>query len=126
MTPADITLPPNPSAADVLRAVRLILGDPKRWCGGAYARDAKGVELDKDASGAVRWCVMGAVHRASGGADPTPYYDALSRAYRVGRSSNPFGANEWLFTNNDHAGLLAWLDRAIEFAEKEDGGDDAE
>ncbi len=58
----------------------------KGWCQGAYARDVDGRKCDEISDRAVRWCLIGALRRASGGSvadTPGVFGDALHECYRA-------------------------------------------
>jgi hypothetical protein len=56
----------NNQTLPVLKQVRELLSNPRRWTKEAAARSAEGYPLDATASGAVCWCLFGAVAHYTG------------------------------------------------------------
>jgi hypothetical protein len=56
-----------------------LLADPKAWTKRAYARDKDGHTLLPDSTGAVCWCLKGALCKTLGGAKHHAAQEALRR-----------------------------------------------
>jgi hypothetical protein len=65
-------------AIDVLRDVREVLSDPKKWTVGEYARDSAGHETDPCDGRAESWCLQGAIY-ACGAARGMPTLQKILR-----------------------------------------------
>lgn len=90
-----------------LEAARELLSDPKRWCRGFYALDAKQNSRSPIAPDACSWCAMGAVGNARGKdllITPIPVLDRelmnfaarklTHSRWRVAADVNDFGTHE--------------------------------
>ena len=104
------------SSADILRAARARIADPKNWTQGEMARDGSGKACPARSPNAVCWCAMGAVKVS--GADF--YSEAADLLWQV--SHDLFGRGV-PYVNDDpdedlgHSAVLKIYDRAIELAE---------
>ncbi|BCJ91804.1 hypothetical protein IZ6_25390 [Terrihabitans soli] len=109
---------PNPALL-ILRGVRLILSDPKRWTKGSLARTSRGKEVTEVSPSASCFCLEGALFRAE-------HELKLSNIDRVSARSiiqsvlpKPFGMSIWLFNDSkrtSHKRLLKVIDLAIKEA----------
>ena len=109
------------ASADILRAARARIADPKNWTQNTFAKDADGVELTSyDLSGdeysAVCWCAYGAIYAESS----EPFSDAghfLRRAARELFNSTVIRVNDYF----GHDAVMRLYDAAIAAAEAEAG-----
>lgn len=106
------------ASADILRAARARIEDPKNWTTKAFAKDAKGNAVFGDSDKAVCWCALGAVDAEIRGVikiDPAKYlFDVCGRLFDVDEVSivnDRFG----------HRAVLKLFDAAIAAAEAEAG-----
>lgn len=121
---ASASLPPEPtlseqrSPADVLRAARKRIEDPRRWTKGAAARTALNKPVRTSHPSASRWCLNGAMLLESGGkGGQAPGTRFVLRALR---ERGHRGATVTSFNDRGlHSEVIKILDRAIEFAEAE-------
>lgn len=94
-----------------LQAARALITDPAHWCRGAWARDAKGVEVNPTKG--VSFCMAGAVLRVAA----ERHLDAFEALSRVVFSPGfSIGCINIAYFNDhtSHAQVLAVFDRAIE------------
>jgi hypothetical protein len=54
------------TAKDVIRAALPLVENEHTWTQGVFARDETGLEVEPDASRAVRWCAEGALKKVGG------------------------------------------------------------
>ena len=109
-------------AKEILTEARELLSDPARWCKGGLAFRADGVACDARGGDAVRWCALGAMHRAAGDEERdqrTPSFAAAWEATNSAAGARGF----WLISdfNNapetEHADIMAFFDEAIAAAD---------
>lgn len=104
------------ASADILRAARDQIEDPKNWTQGAFARDANGNEVMSYSDEAVCWCAYGAIRKQTGKAISAESALLSDTAQRMRRKE--------LVSINDfegHASVLRVFDAAIAAAEAEAG-----
>ena len=94
---------------------RALLADPKHWTQCAIARDSRGDWREPHSSGAVCWCIDGAIQRCTDrGAMAVQDLAILAVAEAIGRRDNIWTVVDW---NDDdtrsHDEVLDALDRAI-------------
>lgn len=101
----------NTEVHDVLVKARALIADPQRWTTGELARDNNGRGVDPLATTACKWCLEGAVERASDG-ERRPAVSAYSMLVDLVPESclAPHEFNDY----TTHAAVLALFDRAIE------------
>lgn len=103
------------TAAEVLRAARDMISDPKNWTRHQNARDAAGNPVLAWSADAVCWCSYGAVEAAdpkySTTCDPDDFLHSA-----VDEKCPGLGVAEFN-DSAEHADVLAVFDRAIEIAE---------
>lgn len=100
-------------AADMLRAARARIADPKNWTQGALARDSNGREAPEASEKAVCWCARGAYYAE----DFSSFYggeEMLDLAAMELFDSYVENVNDY----RQHSDVLALYDRAIELAEQ--------
>ena len=104
----------------VLKATREKISTPDRWTQNAYARNAKGETEQPSSPGAVCWCLVGALRSVL--PDMSLFYVENHWAYiflaqeiPVGNAHHPASFND----NSTHAEVLAFLDRVIQLAERD-------
>ena len=102
------------ASADILRAARARIEDPKNWTQGAFARAADQTDVPARSKDAVCWCVFGAIEAAGGNQDEESLVRVVS--YRLTQLL-PAEANDTL----GHPAVLQMLDAAIAAAEAEAG-----
>ena len=98
------------TAAEILRAARELLSDPKRWSRRGGSVNARGELVGAATSECVKWPLDGALWKVA--PNPTEYMEA--RAFVVdivGVETGVFNAR------NDHAAILEVLDEAARRAE---------
>ncbi|HSM93432.1 MAG TPA: hypothetical protein VLT47_11150 [Anaeromyxobacteraceae bacterium] len=103
------------SVADILRRARARIEDPSRWTQGAFARDAKGVDMPAScASEGVCFCAVGAIYAEIGDdMEAVELWNLLDRAAAdLGFHSAPY-----LNDTADHPAVLRLYDLAIAKAE---------
>ena len=100
------------TSADILRAARARIADPKNWTTNHFAKTRSGMHVFGDSPYAVCWCAIGAL-QAEGKGYCTAEGDLLHSASRELFGSDP----EWINDNGDHPAVLRIYDRAIELAE---------
>lgn len=107
------------TAAEILRAARDLISDPKKWTIGNDARSATGRSVMANSPRAVCWCAQGAVHRA--GADLDAERQAFIALRRAARRFDP-GFSEPFEVNDGcgHEATLMMFDYAIADLEKRD------
>lgn len=104
------------ASADILRAARARIEDPKNWTQGAYARDAQGRGTRGKAREAVCWCAYGAL-AASGGNELGSDGFLLESAAEELFDADVVDVND----KQGHAAVLQVFDAAIAAAEAEAG-----
>lgn len=100
------------NTVDILKKAREIISDESRWTQGAYARTGKGRLIGPHCRGAVCFCSVGAIFKASG----------LDWGYLPSRIVSAFGFDDEgkiaLFNDkNTHGSVLKMFDKAIARAE---------
>ena len=106
------------ASADILRAARARIEDPKNWTTGQFARNAKGDPVSCYSRKAVCWCAIGAVSAER----PDNYgRDALGFLYMA--SADLFKQEDISIINDSlgHDAVLRAFDAAIAAAEAEAG-----
>ena len=104
------------SVKETLIAARKLIEKPENWAQGAYARDAKGVDLSskgaKKGNEAVSFCMYGALMRVNG-----PFELRAAELLRDA-ADVLFNARAITWTNDQHSHeeVLRWIDTAIERA----------
>ena len=95
---------------EALIAMRELLSDPKRWCKGAYARDASGKPTENTKT-ACSHCLSGALHSVDGATEAVVWAiaGALPRGYHNVPAFNDA-------PETTHSDILRVLDAAIEGA----------
>lgn len=108
------------SPAEVLRAAKVRIRDPKRWTQHAYARDADGRKCEPHAEAAKCWCAAGALFCELGLSSEVdhagaqiPAFDLLVEAAKPTLIS---ALNDRL---DSHETVLQLYDRAIALATEE-------
>ncbi|MBB5762119.1 hypothetical protein HNR01_001739 [Methylorubrum rhodesianum] len=108
------------ASADILRAARARIEDPKNWLRGGLAADATGWAVQPWWGDAVCWCAVGAVRadRAQYDANDLEQAEATLRSASYELFSRPAPD-----TNDDlgHAAVMQMYDAAIAAAEAEAG-----
>jgi hypothetical protein len=99
---------------DVLKAAKAMITDPARWTQRAMARNAWGRPCEVEDSGAVCWCLHGAIWRTFCDKPPPllvfSVVDVLAILYRVMRRFTTVG----MFNDrHNHIEVLELCDRAI-------------
>ncbi len=106
----------HPTPLEVLRGARELLSDPGRWTQREYSRNAEGVGCNDPLSEyACRWCLAGAIAKASG-RQPVDHDPAIRRVARLLDDSDvtqPIGKIAVFNDSAKHADVLKLLDRAI-------------
>ncbi len=101
------------ASADILRAARARIEDPKRLSVGAYATDRRGRSVHPTSGAAACWCAYGAL-RAEGAEIGGPEADLLEKAsLKLFDYISPASVNDKL----GHAAVLKMYDTAIAAAE---------
>ena len=100
------------SSADILRAARARIADPKNWTQRHFARDAYGLPVMGSSADAVCWCAEGAL-QAEGRSYASAELLILDQAAH--ELTNEFAA--WVNDHDGHSAVLKIYDRAIELAE---------
>ena len=101
------------SSAQILRAARARIADPKNWTTDTFARDANGWPCSARDKNACRWCAYGAL-RADGYFNDAPATALLSEASQaLNCGMLPHAVNDL----KGHSAVLKIYDRAIELAE---------
>ena len=121
-------------ARAILTKARALIEDPERWIKGEFAEDEQGMRVKIDSPHACRFCLVGAVRRATDEAAVAlgEEMDLLNLEQLVGigaivASVLPIGRHTWMVSEfNDYSGtthgdVLGVLDRAI----AESGGSEA-
>jgi hypothetical protein len=106
----------HPTPLEVLKGARELLADEERWTTKEYSRTAAGVGCNDPLSEyARRWCLAGAIAKASGRqpGDHEPAIRALAQIVREPGVTQPLGAIAIFNDDATHAEVLAVLDRAI-------------
>lgn len=105
------------ASADILRAARARIEDPKNWTQGAFAKLADGRGTISHDPDAVCWCAIGAVRAEAGTRDQAVEY------YLTWAALRHFGVAGASVVNdcNGHASVLKMYDAAIAAAEAEAG-----
>lgn len=108
---------------EILRGMRELLADEKRWTRGLFARTASGLPADPPADDAACWCIAGAAFRLTGCSASNPNKpEASEAAWKavdcVVSCIIDLGLNEGIGRWQDkpertHAEILQALDRAI-------------
>lgn len=104
------------ASADILRAARARIEDPKNWTTSAYARNAAGEKLDRDDAGAVCWCAYGAL-QAEGVVTCSEAGSLLRKAAREKFGTTVIIVNDCI----GHSAVIDVFDAAIAAAEAEAG-----
>lgn len=105
------------ASADILRAARARIEDPKNFCTGNYATDSKGRTVRPTSRKAARWCAYGAL-RAEEAVIDGPESKLLDTAsIDLFDCVSPATVNDKL----GHAAVLQMFDAAIAAAEAEAG-----
>lgn len=106
------------ASADIIRAARARIADPKNWTECASARDAQGRAVSSINPKACSWCALGAVLSVSHGKGNAELV-ALETAVDQLFPDQVFiaGVND----NLGHAAVLQMYDAAIAAAEREAG-----
>jgi len=113
---------------DILKAARDLIADPSRWAQGYFARTETGESCASYCEKASCWCLWGAILKVCGFSahtQTTPEVEAaLGLLDRAARCLYP---DSWRINmpryfavvndDQDHAGVLALTDLAIELAE---------
>src|SRR5260221_3043798 len=97
------------TASECLKMARSIIKKPKNWVRGCYAFDRWANQCMGKENDAIKWCSIGALHRANGPLELVAR-DFLKRVCNgsiVGFNDHP---------NTTHAMVLAKFDEAIELA----------
>lgn len=99
--------------AELLRAARAKIADPKHWTQGELARDSGGRPVGPRNPGAVCWCSMGALEAIS-------FLDAKG-ALRFLREAVPddelIKSATYFNDERKHGDVMGLFDRAIQLAE---------
>lgn len=100
-----------------LKAAKALIVDPENWIKGEYARDCYGFPIDPRADGAVSFCMIGALSRASGvfNSGLPKGHPILQLLFQVVDGNVPF-FNDRPF--RQHHEVMAAFDAAIVEAEK--------
>ena len=98
---------------ETLKDVRALIERPEHWTTEVYARDAYGSEVDAHDSGAVCWCLLGAVSKI--------VEDDIVLSHTVTSALLLTGEGEiqslsWFNDDFGHARVLALIDRTIKRA----------
>jgi hypothetical protein len=98
----------------VLRGARELISEPKRWTQGEYARNAEHEAVNFLSVSACRWCLVGALAKASG-RDPDDHEPVMTRVAQILRpwSPNVLVAITSFNDESEHAKVVALLDQAI-------------
>lgn len=96
-----------------LTAMRELLAVPERWTKGVFARGKSGKPVMADGRAAVCWSVGGAFWRVVRKQTKKEVFDAL-RATLLPDFGTIYDYND--HPDTTHADILAWIDRAIEWA----------
>lgn len=106
------------ASADILRAARARIEDPKNWTTGQFARNAKGDPVSCYSKKAVCWCAIGAVN-----AERTDGSERRALDFLYDASERLYGNLDVSIINDDgdHAAVLRVFDAAIAAAEAEAG-----
>jgi hypothetical protein len=109
-----MTPPSHPTPLEVLRGARELISDPERWTQGEYARNAEHEAVNFLSPEACRWCLVGALAKASG-RDPDDHEPAMACVAHLLRpwSRNVLVAITSFNDESEHAKALALLDEAI-------------
>jgi hypothetical protein len=105
--------------AEILRAAKALIADPKRWTMGEYARDTAGAFVSPTDPAACCFCAIGALARAAGRPvcdierEDLPAAGFLQEACRETGAYFPHRVND----DGGHAAVMAMYDRAISLAE---------
>ena len=106
----------RPLDTEVLARARALVANPDTWTQGATARDARGRRVEPEDDEAVRFCLIGALHRACAEVvAPLGVYNRASA--RLEAASFALGKRGAVSIVNDtegHAGALALIDAAIQ------------
>jgi hypothetical protein len=94
-------------AVAVLERARELISEPEHRTKGSYARTANGMGTSPRASGAVCWCMIGAVIREAG--DSALAGDTLALLLKVIPTKSAAVFND----TSTHADVLAAFDKAI-------------
>jgi hypothetical protein len=100
------------SPLESLKAARALLTDPAKWTRGAFARNEDGCSVPPGSDNAVAWCAEGALLRCT-------FYTKEAFGFLAMSGPERFGIPDYNDDLETHAELLAWFDRAILLAEKD-------
>jgi hypothetical protein len=103
------------TSAEILKAARARIADPKNWTQEHYARTDKGRPVGSNEAGAVCWCAIGALN-AELGANASGEESAFKMLWNASGELFRMGPH---MVNDDlgHSAVLKIYDRAIELAE---------
>jgi hypothetical protein len=106
------------ASADILRAARARIEDPKNWTTGFFAKDAGGRFVASRDECAVCWCALGALI-----AEADYVEERHSARFLFDASKSLFGEEDATVVNDDlgHEAVLKLYDAAIAAAEAEAG-----
>ncbi|GAA0235791.1 hypothetical protein LNAOJCKE_0912 [Methylorubrum aminovorans] len=106
------------ASADILRAARARIEDPKNWTAGQFARTLEGHPVTARSKKAVCWCALGAVAAEADGND-----ERLAALLLFKSSEALFGEEDISIVNDGcgHEAVLKVFDAAIAVAEAEAG-----
>lgn len=104
------------ASADILRAARARISDPKKWTTGFFAKSAEGSFVAAQSNRAVCWCALGALLAEAKDSDQRYTGQFLFRASQdLFEEEDPTMVNDAL----GHAAVLQMYDAAIAAAEEE-------
>lgn len=109
---------------EILSCVKDLLSDPDRWLKGHMAVNDDGYRVDPKSEDACRWCLAGAALRCDPAYVPrggiAMFAQVDERVWKALDETKPDKMFSPVVNNDgalDHAGLMSWLERAIEAAD---------
>lgn len=102
----------------ILKRAKKIIAKPEKWIQGTHATNRYGLTVDPDSSSARCFCAAGAVFKVTGMLGASGAMDALGMAATGQQKGFPVAYND--HPNRRHSQILAWFDRAIAWALKQE------